>query len=71
MFVFVNLEVGVKYCDVYVVVIVGWGVFIVKYGNFKFDGLGEDSDIILVYGNGILVCVWDLNIDFVYGNFDV
>lgn len=66
-----NLDVTAKYCDVYAAAIAGRGEFTVKYGNFKLDGLGEDSEITLAYGNGTLVRGRDLTVDLAYGNLDV
>ena len=66
-----NLEVSAKYCDVYAAAIAGRGEFSVKYGNFKLDGLGEDSEITLAYGNGTLIRSRDLTVDLAYGNLDV
>ena len=66
-----NLNVTAKYCDVYADEIGGRGEFTVKYGNFKLDGLGEDSKINLAYGNGTLISSRDLNVELAYGNLDV
>lgn len=66
-----NLDVTAKYCDVYSSAIAGRGEFTVKYGNFKLDGLGEDSEINLAYGNGTLIRSRDLAVDLAYGNLDV
>ncbi|MEL6968995.1 MAG: hypothetical protein AAFZ63_13010 [Bacteroidota bacterium] len=66
-----NLDVSAKYCDVYAAAIAGRGEFVVKYGNFKLDGLGEDSEITLAYGNGTLIRSRDLTVDLAYGNLDV
>lgn len=66
-----NLNVSAKYCDVYSAAIAGRGEIAVKYGNFKLDGLGEDSEIALAYGNGTLIRARDLSVDLAYGNLDV
>lgn len=66
-----NLDVTAKYCDVYSAAIAGSGEFTVKYGNFKLDGLGEDSQVTLAYGNGTLIRSRDLTVDLAYGNLDV
>lgn len=66
-----SLDVTAKYCDVYAASIAGSGKLQVKYGNFKLDGLGEDSDITLAYGNGSLNRARDLKVDLAYGNLDV
>lgn len=63
-----NLEVAAKYCDVYSAAIAGTGKFNVKYGNFKIDGLGEDSFIDLSYGNGTILRARDLSVELAYGN---
>ena len=66
-----NLEVVAKYCDVYSAAIAGTGEFTVKYGNFKIDGLGEDSSVNLAYGNGTIQRARDLNVDLAYGKLEV
>ncbi|MEM1215030.1 MAG: hypothetical protein AAGJ82_05065 [Bacteroidota bacterium] len=66
-----NLDVTAKYCDVYSAATTGTGSFVVKYGNIKLDGLGEDSNVDLAYGNGNIVRTRDLDLELAYGNLDV
>lgn len=66
-----RLDVDAKYCDVYSAAIGGEGDFSVKYGNFKLDGLGEDSKIYLAYGNGTIINARDLRLELAYGNLDI
>lgn len=66
-----NLNVMAKYCDVYANAINGAGDITIKYGNFKLDGLGEDSEINLAYGNGTINRARDLKIDLAYSKLDV
>ncbi|MEZ4986879.1 MAG: hypothetical protein R2795_17880 [Saprospiraceae bacterium] len=66
-----QLKVDAKYCDVYAVPLEGSGNIVVKYGNIKLDGFGEDSHIVLGYGNGVIAHARDLGVDLSYGNMSI
>jgi len=49
-----NLRLANKYGNTTVAALEGKGDIQVKYGNFEIDGLGDDSQISLGYGKGLL-----------------
>lgn len=66
-----NMDVMAKYCDVFAVAINGRANMNVKYGNFKLESLGEDSEIVLAYGDGMVSRIRDLDLNLSYGNIQV
>ncbi len=66
-----KLDLGAKYCDVYVAALQGEASANVSYGNFKMDGFNDNARITLAYGNGNLSRARNVYLDAKYGNLSV
>ncbi|MCP3931309.1 MAG: hypothetical protein GY705_19665 [Bacteroidetes bacterium] len=65
------LDITNKYGDVYVAEMNNHLKIKVKYGNFKLDGVSDDVDVVLDYGNGDIVKSGDLNTMIKYSSLHV
>ena len=63
-----DLALANKYGDSYVAELNGDATINVKYGNLKMDGVKEDLDLILGYGNATIAYAGDTEIDIKYSN---
>ncbi len=66
-----KLDLGTKYCDVYVAALQGEATANVSYGNFKMDGFSDNARITLAYGNGTVSRARNVFFDAKYGNLNV
>lgn len=65
-----NLELTNKYGDSYIAPISGVANIDVKYGNFKAQGVSNNTKVVLAYGSGTLVKTQNLSCDLSYANFN-
>lgn len=63
-----RLDLNAKYCDVYVAALQGVANIDVSYGNFKMDGLADNSNIVLAYGNGSVTKARNVKVDIKHSN---
>ncbi len=66
-----RMEISAKHCDVTVADVTGASEINVKYGNFRLDGLGEDSNVTLAYGKGSIGEARDLNLTLAHSSCDI
>lgn len=63
-----NLELTNKYGDSYVAPIEGVAKVDIKYGNIKMQGVKNNANITLGYGNGSIVNAYNVTADISYSN---
>jgi len=66
-----NLELSHRYGDAFVAAITGKALLDLKYANMKVERIGDDSQIILAYGNGSIVQAKDLLVDLSYAKLRI
>jgi len=64
-----QLQLHHKYGEVYVGELEGKADLIVKYANLKIGSVGDDSRILLAYGNGALEHSKDIEVNVSFGKF--
>ncbi len=64
-----NIQLHHRYGEVFVGNIEGKADLIVKYANLKVGSVGDDSSILLAYGNGSVEESKDLDLQVSYGKF--
>ncbi|MCB0641670.1 MAG: hypothetical protein KDC44_08520 [Phaeodactylibacter sp.] len=67
----VELDIQNKYGDVFIAPMDDDAKLMVKYGNFRLEGLNGDLDLDLGYGNGTIVTCKDVDAVLSYCNLEV
>lgn len=65
----VSLDLNNKYGDVYVAELTRNATVEVKYGNFRLEGIGEELEVSLGYGNGTVVKSGKTSAEIHYSKF--
>lgn len=66
-----NLDLSHRYGEIMVEDLQGQGVINSKYANFTIGSLGDNSEIVLAYGNGSIEKAENLKLDVSYGKLAI